>query len=166
MNGEDLPPHLGHEIDAGALSYKAGDKFVTAERLLLACALAAGTSAAAILKACGLTPQALNKAIEDLRKGRRADSATAEDSYDALNKYARDLTQAARDGAIADCLDCARAGAGDVAAPGGGSLAPRRRPRVNRPCRVATEAICTTARSRPELEPARTWRKRTRSGSG
>ena len=82
------------------LAEKAGDRFVTVERLLLALALAKGTKAAAALEAAGVTPQALNAAIEDLRKGRSADSETAENAYDALKRYARDLTQAARDGKL------------------------------------------------------------------
>ncbi len=85
---------------AQQISEKAGDSYVTAERLLLALAMAAGTSAADVLKKAGVTPQALNKAVEDIRKGRTAQSASAEDSYDALKKYARDLTAVARDGKI------------------------------------------------------------------
>ncbi len=77
---------------------KAGDSFVTAEYLLLALAMAAGTEAANILKDIGVTPQNLNSAISDFRKGRKADSASAEDNYDALNKYARDLTHDAAEG--------------------------------------------------------------------
>ncbi|HUN50087.1 MAG TPA: ATP-dependent chaperone ClpB [Candidatus Sulfotelmatobacter sp.] len=79
---------------------KAGDSFVAAERLLLALVMAAGTPAAAALKDAGVTAQGLNAAINDLRKGRKADSASAEQSYDALKKYARDLTQAVRDGKL------------------------------------------------------------------
>jgi ATP-dependent Clp protease ATP-binding subunit ClpB len=79
---------------------KAGDSFVTAERLLLAIALSAGTRVAAILSDSGITPQSLNAAIESVRKGRKADSANAEQGYDALKKYARDFTQAARDGKL------------------------------------------------------------------
>ncbi len=79
---------------------KAGDSYVTAERLLLALALATSTPAAAALGKAGLTPQNLNSAINDLRKGRTADSATAENAYDALKKYARDLTEAAREGKL------------------------------------------------------------------
>ena len=79
---------------------KAGDSFVTTEMLLLAIAMAAGTPAAAVLSDAGVTPQALNKAIEDHRKGRKADSRTSEDNYDVLKKYARDLTETARDGKI------------------------------------------------------------------
>ncbi|MBK8908490.1 MAG: ATP-dependent chaperone ClpB [Rhodospirillales bacterium] len=85
---------------AEQIAEKAGDSFVTAERLLLALALAAGTPAAKVLAEAGLTPQNLNRAIEELRKGRSATSATAEDTYDALKKYARDLTAAAADGKL------------------------------------------------------------------
>src|SRR5690348_5845308 len=79
---------------------KAGDSFVTVERLLLALAIEKDSEAGKILKNAGITPQNLNAAIETLRKGRTADSATAENAYDALKKYARDLTQAARDGKL------------------------------------------------------------------
>jgi len=79
---------------------KAGDSFVTVERLLLALALEKGSEAGKILANAGVTPQNLNAAIESLRKGRTADSASAENAYDALKKYARDLTQAARDGKL------------------------------------------------------------------
>jgi len=85
---------------AEQLAEKAGDSFVTAERLLLALALAAGTPSAKILADAGANPQALNRAIEEVRKGRKADSASAEDSYDALKKYARDITAVAREGKL------------------------------------------------------------------
>jgi ATP-dependent Clp protease ATP-binding subunit ClpB len=85
---------------AQEIAKKAGDSFVTAERLLLAIAMAAGTRAAAVLKDSGVTPQSLNDAIESVRKGRKADSANAEQGYDALKKYALDLTQKARDGKL------------------------------------------------------------------
>jgi len=85
---------------AEKVAEKAGDSFVTAERLLLALALAEGTPSGDILRKAGVTPQALNGAINDLRKGRKADSATAEDKYDALKKYARDLTDSARQGKL------------------------------------------------------------------
>ena len=62
--------------------------------------MASGTEAAQILKDAGVTPQGLNKAIADLRQGRTADSATAENAYDALKKYARDLTELARNGKL------------------------------------------------------------------
>jgi ATP-dependent Clp protease ATP-binding subunit ClpB len=82
------------------LAKKSGDSFVTAELLLLALAMAQGTDAARILSDAGVKPQALNTAIKDLRQGRTADSATAENSYDALKKYARDLTELARTGKL------------------------------------------------------------------
>lgn len=85
---------------AEQISEKAGDSFVTAERLLLALALSTGTPAAKILGEAGITPQSLNTAIEDVRKGRTANSASAENQYDALKKYARDLTEAASQGKI------------------------------------------------------------------
>jgi ATP-dependent Clp protease ATP-binding subunit ClpB len=85
---------------AEQVAEKAGDSYVTTERLLLALALAQGTEAAIILAQAGATPQALNSAIEDIRKGRKADSATAEDGYDALKKYTQDLTEAAREGKL------------------------------------------------------------------
>ncbi len=85
---------------AEQIADKAGDSFVTAERILLALTLAAGTPSARVLADAGVTAQALNRAIEDVRKGRSAATATAEDTYDALKKYARDLTQAARDGKL------------------------------------------------------------------
>ncbi|MEK9707961.1 MAG: Clp protease N-terminal domain-containing protein, partial [Alphaproteobacteria bacterium] len=82
------------------IAEKAGDSFVTVERLLLALALATGTDAVKILADAGVTPQRLNEAINALRKGRTADSATAENAYDALKKYTRDLTEAAREGKV------------------------------------------------------------------
>jgi ATP-dependent Clp protease ATP-binding subunit ClpB len=85
---------------AEQLAVKAGDAFVTVERLLLALALAKGTPAARALSEAGVTAQALNAAIEVLRKGRTADTASAEEGYDALKKYARDLTAAAREGKL------------------------------------------------------------------
>ena len=96
-----LTPEIARVFEqAEKAASKAGDSYVTVERLLLALALAAGTPSARVLKEAGLTPQSLNKAIEEVRKGRRADSASAEASYDALKKYARDLTEAARAGKL------------------------------------------------------------------
>ncbi|MCH8166922.1 MAG: ATP-dependent chaperone ClpB [Proteobacteria bacterium] len=86
--------------EAGQLAAKAGDSFVSAERVLTAIALAKGSEAAEVLASAGVRPQPLGHAIDDLRKGRSADSASAEDNYDALNKYARDLTEAAREGKL------------------------------------------------------------------
>ncbi len=84
---------------AEQVAQKAGDGFVTVERLLLAAALSQ-TSAGRALASAGVKPDALNAAINTLRQGRPADTAGAEDRYDALKKFARDLTQAARDGKL------------------------------------------------------------------
>ncbi|MAC12689.1 MAG: ATP-dependent chaperone ClpB, partial [Sphingorhabdus sp.] len=85
---------------AEQVAKKAGDSYVTVERLLLALALAKDTAAGKALDAAGLTPQGLNGAIDELRGGRTADTASAEDRYDALKKFARDLTEAARAGKL------------------------------------------------------------------
>jgi ATP-dependent Clp protease ATP-binding subunit ClpB len=85
---------------AEKLSEEAGDSYVTAERILLALAMLPGSAGAKALSAAGVTPQSLNQAINAMRKGRRADTATAEDQYEALNKYARDLTEVAREGKL------------------------------------------------------------------
>ncbi len=85
---------------AEKIAEKAGDSFVTVERLLLALAMASGTDSAKALKQAGVTPQSLNTAIEGLRKGRTADTASAEQGYDAMKKYTRDLTEAAREGKL------------------------------------------------------------------
>ncbi|PZT92312.1 MULTISPECIES: ATP-dependent chaperone ClpB [Sphingomonas] len=84
---------------AEQIATKAGDSFVTVERLLLALALSPGAAGKALTTA-GVTPQGLNAAIDKLRGGRSADTAGAEDRYDALKKFARDLTAAARDGKL------------------------------------------------------------------
>lgn len=85
---------------ASALSEKSGDSFVTTEILLLALTVASGTATSKILTDAGLEGETLEQAIQEMRKGRQATSAQAEDGYDALNKYARDLTQAAEEGKI------------------------------------------------------------------
>ncbi|HEY1612748.1 MAG TPA: ATP-dependent chaperone ClpB [Rhizomicrobium sp.] len=96
-----LAPETARLLDsAEEIAKKASDSFVTAEVLLLALAMAQGTDAARILKDANVNPQALNAAIKGLRQGRTADSATAENSYDALKKYARDLTELARQGKL------------------------------------------------------------------
>src|SRR5712675_1939953 len=96
-----MSPELARVFEqAEQLAQRAGDNFVTVERLLLALAAAAGTGAAKALAAARVDPQSLNRAIEDVRKGRKADSASAEEGYDALKKYTRDLTEAARDGKL------------------------------------------------------------------
>src|SRR5260221_3058596 len=92
-----LAPETARLFDqAEQLSEKAGDSFVTVEYMLLALALASGTTAADILKRAGITAQNLNKAMGDIRQGRKADSPSAEGSYEALKKYTRDFTEEAR----------------------------------------------------------------------
>src|SRR5213595_1444989 len=96
-----LSPELARVFDqAEKIAEKAGDSYVTVERLLLALAMASDTPAGKALAAGNVTPQNLNAAIEEVRKGRKADTASAEEGYDALKKYARDLTEAARDGKL------------------------------------------------------------------
>ena len=96
-----LSPELARVFDqAEKIAEKAGDSYVTVERLLLALAMAKDTPAGKALAAGHVTPQSLNAAIEQVRKGRKADSASAEEGYDALKKYARDLTEAAREGKL------------------------------------------------------------------
>jgi len=85
---------------AEELASKAGDSFVTVERLLTALAIEKTAKSSEILANAGVTPAALNKVINDMRKGRTADSASAESNYDALKKYARDLTEDARSGKL------------------------------------------------------------------
>jgi ATP-dependent Clp protease ATP-binding subunit ClpB len=85
---------------ARTLADKAGDSFVTVERVLIALASAGQTPAARILTEAGATPQALNKAVEAIRKGRKATSPNAEQTYEALNRYAQDLTAAAGEGKL------------------------------------------------------------------
>ena len=82
------------------IAKKAGDSFVTVERLLTALAVEKSAKTAEILAKAGVTAQALNQVINDIRKGRTADSASAEQGYDALKKYARDLTADARAGKL------------------------------------------------------------------
>jgi ATP-dependent Clp protease ATP-binding subunit ClpB len=82
------------------LADKASDKFVTAERLLLALALDTSSPAGKALRDAGATADKLNAAINDLRKGRTADTASAEQAYDALKRYSRDLTEAAASGKL------------------------------------------------------------------
>jgi len=103
--GANQPPGLDNDAlrvldQAEQIAQKAGDSFVTVERLLLALDLAITTNAGKALHEAGLKPEMLNAAIEQLRGGRSADTAGAEDRYDALKKYAVDLTQRARDGKL------------------------------------------------------------------
>lgn len=99
--GMRLSTDLAKMIDAAmALSEKAGDKFLTTERVLQAMTLAKATDVTGVLEKSGVTAGQMNTAINELRKGRTADSATAEDNFDALNKYARDMTALAREGKL------------------------------------------------------------------
>ena len=103
--GAQATPGLDNDLvraldQAEQVAQKAGDSFVTVERLLLALALSPATAAGKALAAAGAKADAINSAINSLRKGRTADTAGAEDRYDALKKFARDLTQAARDGKL------------------------------------------------------------------
>src|SRR3982074_1435147 len=96
-----LDPALARVFDqAEKVAEKAGDSYVTVERLLLALALEKDSESGKILALAAVSPQNLNAAINALRKGRTADTSSAENAYDALKKYARDLTQAVRDGKI------------------------------------------------------------------
>ena len=82
------------------IAKKAGDSFVTVERLFLALAMEKSAATSKMISDSGTSPKAINQVINDLRQGRTADSATAENAYEALKKYARDLTQDARDGRL------------------------------------------------------------------
>ncbi|MBO0764415.1 MAG: ATP-dependent chaperone ClpB [Hyphomicrobiaceae bacterium] len=96
-----LAPELARAFEqAEKLAQKAGDKFVTVERLLLALAMDPSTEAGRALNEAGVDPTTLSRAVAELRKGRTADSAAAEQSYDALKRYARDLTAAAAEGKV------------------------------------------------------------------
>ena len=96
-----LAPEMARVFEqAEQLAKKAGDSYVTAERLLLALLIQPGTESEKILKTAGVTAQSLNEAINNVRKGRTADTASAEEGYDALKKYARDLTEDAREGKL------------------------------------------------------------------
>ncbi len=82
------------------LSEKAGDKYVTVERILQALSMAAKSEIGLMMESAGINPAALNEAINAMRKGRTADTPGAEEQFDALNKYAQDLTAAARSGKL------------------------------------------------------------------
>jgi ATP-dependent Clp protease ATP-binding subunit ClpB len=104
-SGAQASPGLDNDTvrlldQAEQIATKSGDSFVTVERLLLALTLAGTTPAGQALKAANVTAQALEAAIAALRGGRNADSAGAENAYDAMKKYARDLTEAAREGKL------------------------------------------------------------------
>ena len=96
-----VAPQLAKVLDqAEKIAEKAGDSYLTVERLLLALAMEKDADTAKILADAGATPVGLNAAINDLRKGRTADSASAEQAYDALKRYTRDLTDAAAKGQL------------------------------------------------------------------
>ncbi len=93
-------PDLVRVLDAAEqAARKAGDEFVAQDRVLVALASVESPAARALAEA-GVTPQTLEKALNDIRKGRRVTSANAEANFDALKKYARDVTQLARDGKL------------------------------------------------------------------
>ena len=103
--GAQQTPSLDNDLvrlldQAEQIAVKSNDSYVTVERILLAMTLAPTTAAGKALAEAGLKPDALNTAINDLRGGRNADTASAEDRYDALRKFARDLTEAAREGKL------------------------------------------------------------------
>ncbi|MDP2780421.1 ATP-dependent chaperone ClpB [Devosia sp.] len=105
VSGDGSQLYLSRELarvfdTAESAAQKAGDSYVTVERLLLALVVEKDNDAGKILASVGVTPQGLNTAIEEIRKGRTADSASAENSYDALKKYARDLTEDVREGKL------------------------------------------------------------------
>ena len=96
-----LAPELARVFEqAEKIAEKAGDQFVTTERLLLAIALEKSSEAGKFLVDGGVLPDRLNQAINELRKGRTADSASAEEGYDALKRYAQDLTASAAEGKL------------------------------------------------------------------
>jgi ATP-dependent Clp protease ATP-binding subunit ClpB len=100
-NGVYLSQPLAKVFEqAEVIAKKAGDSFVTVERFLLALVMEKGAATSKILNKAGVTPASLNDAVEAIRKGRTADSASAEEGYDALKKYARDLTKDAREGRL------------------------------------------------------------------
>jgi ATP-dependent Clp protease ATP-binding subunit ClpB len=95
-----LTPELVRVLDAAQqTSTRAGDEYVAQDRLLVALA-ESSTAAGRALKAAGVTPQALEKAVNDVRKGRKVTSPNAESNFDALKKYARDVTAVAREGKL------------------------------------------------------------------
>ena len=104
-SGAQATPGLDNDLvrvldQAEQIAQKAGDSYVTVERMLVALALSLNTAAGKALQAAGVKAEALNAAINELRGGRTADTASAEDRYDALKKFARDLTSAAREGKL------------------------------------------------------------------
>jgi len=104
-SGAQQTPGLNNDAvraldQAEQIADKAGDSYVTVERLLLALTLSKDSAAGKALAKAAVSAEGLNGAINELRKGKTADSASAEDSYEAMKKYTRDLTEAARDGKL------------------------------------------------------------------
>ena len=104
-SGAQHTPGLDNDLvrvldQAETIAQKSGDSYVTVERLLVALALSLNTAAGKALQAANAKPEALNTAINSMRGGRTADTSSAEDRYDALKKFARDLTEAARAGKL------------------------------------------------------------------
>ncbi|MGD9811386.1 MAG: ATP-dependent chaperone ClpB [Sphingobium sp.] len=104
-SGASQPPGLDNDAirvldSAEQIGKQAGDSYVTVERLLLALVLASTTASGKALAKAGVKAEALNAAINQMRGGRTADTASAEDRYDALKKFARDLTEAAKAGKL------------------------------------------------------------------
>ncbi len=105
VQGSNVSQNISNDLakildNAGEFATKSGDKFVTIERILQAVIMAKNTDASKILIKHNLTDEKLNQAINNIRKGKTADSATSEDSFEALKKYAKDLTEAAREGKL------------------------------------------------------------------
>jgi ATP-dependent Clp protease ATP-binding subunit ClpB len=95
-----ITPELVRVLDGAERgAHKAGDEFVAQDRLLVAIAAGEGAAARA-LRECGVTAEKLERAVNEIRKGRRVDSANAEANFDALKKYAKDVTGLARDGKL------------------------------------------------------------------
>src|SRR3546814_4263368 len=105
-SGAQQTPGLDNDVvrvldQAEQIAAKSGDAYVTVERMLVALALAGNTAAGQALKAAGADAKTLETALAQLRGGRRADSASAEETYEAMKKFARDLTEAAREAKLA-----------------------------------------------------------------
>jgi len=104
-SGAQSTPGLDNDLvrvldQAETIAQKSGDSYVTVERLLVALALSLNTATGKALQAANVRAEALNTAINSMRGGHTADTASAEDRYDALKKFARDLTEAARAGKL------------------------------------------------------------------
>ena len=105
VTGENVQSSLSQEynkllLEAESFAEKNNDKFVTLERLLQVLAQSAGNKASELLKAAGVNPVKLNQAVQEYRKGRLADSETAEDTFESLKKFTTDLTARAQEGKL------------------------------------------------------------------